>query len=125
MGEAGRNKTVLMEFAIVKCHSPYNVLIGRTGIRSLGAVVSTIHSMIMFPTDQGVVTMETSKEALWECKQLEKTQNSWKETQWRQHIEQVSRIREQTLLRARNNLGSRPDKEPMLPEKERGSEGTA
>ncbi|GJU62786.1 hypothetical protein Tco_1244621 [Tanacetum coccineum] len=76
MGEAGRNKTVLMEFAIVKCHSPYNVLIGRTRIRSLGAVVSTIHSMIKFPTNQGVITMETSKEAIWECRQLEKTQNS-------------------------------------------------
>ncbi|GJR78536.1 hypothetical protein Tco_0149321 [Tanacetum coccineum] len=27
--------------------------------------------------NQGVVTMETSKEALWKCKPLEKTQNSW------------------------------------------------
>ncbi|GKB88404.1 hypothetical protein Tco_0960676 [Tanacetum coccineum] len=68
MGRAGRNKTVLMEFAIVKCHSPYNVIMGRTGMRSLRAVGSTIHSMIKFPTDQGVVIMETSKEALWECR---------------------------------------------------------
>ncbi|GKB47735.1 reverse transcriptase domain-containing protein [Tanacetum coccineum] len=76
IGEIGRNKTVLMEFAIVKCHSPYNVLIVRTKMRSLGVVGSTIHSMIKFPTDQGVFTMETSKEALWECRKLEKTQNS-------------------------------------------------
>ncbi|GJX01880.1 hypothetical protein Tco_0185793 [Tanacetum coccineum] len=67
MGRAGRNKHVLMEFAIVKCHSPYNVIMGRIGMRGLGAVGSTIHSMIKFPTDQGVVIMETSKEALWEC----------------------------------------------------------
>ncbi|GJW70824.1 hypothetical protein Tco_0127741 [Tanacetum coccineum] len=72
MGEAGRNKIVLMEFAIVKCHSPYNVLMGRTGMRSLGAVVSTIYSMINFPTELGVVTMETSRETMWECMELEK-----------------------------------------------------
>ncbi|GJW54237.1 hypothetical protein Tco_0098322 [Tanacetum coccineum] len=80
MGGAGRNKIVLMEFAIVKCRSPYNVIMGRTGMRSLGAMGSTIHSMIKFLTDQGIVTMETSKEALWECRQLEKMHSSWKET---------------------------------------------
>ncbi|GJR55428.1 reverse transcriptase domain-containing protein [Tanacetum coccineum] len=79
MGETERNKTVLMEFAIVKCHSPYNVIIGRTGMRSLRAVGSTIHSMIKFLTNQGIVTMETSREALWECRQLEKVQGLWKE----------------------------------------------
>nr|GEU81753.1 reverse transcriptase domain-containing protein [Tanacetum cinerariifolium] len=51
---------------------------GRTEMRSLGAVGSTIHTMIKL-----VVTMETSKESL-------------------------------------NNPGHRPNKEPMLPEKERG-----
>ncbi|GJW18256.1 reverse transcriptase domain-containing protein [Tanacetum coccineum] len=71
MGREGRSKTVLMEFAIVKCRSPYNIIIGRTRMRSLGAVGSTIHSMIKFPTNQGVVTMETSREALRECKHLE------------------------------------------------------
>ncbi|GJT99716.1 hypothetical protein Tco_1110055 [Tanacetum coccineum] len=76
MGRAGRNKTVLMEFAIIKCHSPYNVIIGRTRIRSLGAVGSTIHSMIKFSTNQGIVAVETTREALWECKQLERVQGS-------------------------------------------------
>ncbi|GKC01979.1 hypothetical protein Tco_0993589 [Tanacetum coccineum] len=66
------------------------------------------------------IVLETSKEALWECRQLEKTWNSWKETQWLQHMEQISRIQKQTILRARNNPGHRPGKEPMLPEKERG-----
>ncbi|GKC29772.1 hypothetical protein Tco_1037066 [Tanacetum coccineum] len=42
MGEPGRSKTVLLEFSIVKCRSPYNVIIGRIGMRSLGAVVTTI-----------------------------------------------------------------------------------
>nr|GFA44835.1 hypothetical protein [Tanacetum cinerariifolium] len=45
---------------------------GRTGMRSLRAVGSTIHSMIKFPTDQGVVTMETSRETMRECENLER-----------------------------------------------------
>ncbi|GJR05112.1 hypothetical protein Tco_0528096 [Tanacetum coccineum] len=55
MGKEGRSKTVLMEFAIIKCYSSFNIIIGRIGMRSLGAVGSTIHSMIIFPIDQGVV----------------------------------------------------------------------
>nr|GEV91667.1 hypothetical protein [Tanacetum cinerariifolium] len=35
-------------------------------MRSLQAVGYTIHSMIKFRTNQGIVTMETSREALWE-----------------------------------------------------------
>ncbi|GKB99975.1 hypothetical protein Tco_0986112 [Tanacetum coccineum] len=79
MGKARRNKTVLMEFAIIKCHSPYNAIIRRTKMRILGVVSSSIHSMMKFPTNQGVVMMETSREALWECRQLEKVQGQWKE----------------------------------------------
>ncbi|GJY20664.1 hypothetical protein Tco_0393230 [Tanacetum coccineum] len=82
MGEPGNSKTVLLEFAIVQCCSPYNVIIGRTRMRSLRAVGSTIYSMIKFLTDKGVATMKTSKEALWECKRIERMQTSWKETQW-------------------------------------------
>ncbi|GKB75110.1 reverse transcriptase domain-containing protein, partial [Tanacetum coccineum] len=74
IGEPGKSKTLLLKFSIVKCRSPYNVIIGRTKMRSLGAVGSTIHSMITFPTGKGVATMRTSKEAIWECKQIERMQ---------------------------------------------------
>ncbi|GKE21527.1 reverse transcriptase domain-containing protein [Tanacetum coccineum] len=50
IGEQDKTRTVVIEFAVVKCHSLYNVILGRTGMRSLGAVASTIHSMIKFPT---------------------------------------------------------------------------
>nr|GEV20836.1 reverse transcriptase domain-containing protein [Tanacetum cinerariifolium] len=72
MGETGMNKTMIMKFTTVKCRSPHNVQMGRTRMRSIRAVVLTFHSMIKFPTDQGVFTTETSREALWECRQLEK-----------------------------------------------------
>ncbi|GJT93724.1 hypothetical protein Tco_1082569 [Tanacetum coccineum] len=83
MGKARRNKTVLMEFAIIKCRSPYNVIIRITRMRSLGVVGLTIHSMIKFPSNQGIVTMETSREALWECRLLERVQGLRKEVQSR------------------------------------------
>ncbi|GJU23351.1 hypothetical protein Tco_1156693 [Tanacetum coccineum] len=113
IGKAGRNKTVLMEFVIIKRRSPYNVIIGRTGMRSLEAVGSTIHSMIKFLTNQGIVTMETSIEALWECRHLERVQGSWKEVQWRQHEEQMSRIREQVIPRTKSSSGQGPNSGPV------------
>ncbi|GJU25069.1 hypothetical protein Tco_1163690 [Tanacetum coccineum] len=97
MGEPGRSKTIILEFAIVKCCS-YNVILERTRMRSLRVVGSTIHLMIKFPMINGVATLKTSKEALRKCMQIEEMQNLWKETQWHQYMEQMSRITEQTIL---------------------------
>ncbi|GKB68457.1 hypothetical protein Tco_0929869 [Tanacetum coccineum] len=55
-------------------HSPYNVILGRTGLRSLGAIASTIHSMIKFPTANGIATVTTKKETLHECRRMEEAQ---------------------------------------------------
>ncbi|GJW49749.1 hypothetical protein Tco_0091100 [Tanacetum coccineum] len=74
MGEQNRIQTVMMEFAVVKCHCPYNVILGRTRMRSLGAVASTIHSMIKFPTANGVATMIQASEP--KEKRLEKAEPS-------------------------------------------------
>ncbi|GKE29059.1 reverse transcriptase domain-containing protein [Tanacetum coccineum] len=59
MGEPGKLQMVTMEFTVVKRHSPYNVILGRTDLRSLGVVASTIHSMIKFPMNNGIE--ETTK----------------------------------------------------------------
>ncbi|GJY10120.1 hypothetical protein Tco_0378305 [Tanacetum coccineum] len=78
--------------------------------------------MIKFPTNQGDVMMETSKEALRECKHLERVQGSWKETQWRQREQQMSRIREQASLRSKSNSGRGLSSGPMPVEKTRSKE---
>nr|GEW72881.1 reverse transcriptase domain-containing protein [Tanacetum cinerariifolium] len=90
------------------------IIKGRTEMRSLRAIGSTIHSMIKFPTNQGIVAMETISEALWECRQLERMQDSRKEVQWRQRKEQMSRIREQVILRTKSSSGRRPNSGPVL-----------
>ncbi|GJU71375.1 hypothetical protein Tco_1262780 [Tanacetum coccineum] len=74
MGEPGRLQTIPMEFEVVKSHSPYNVILGRTSLRSLGGVASTIHSMIKFPTTNRIATMTTKKETLQECQRMEEAQ---------------------------------------------------
>ncbi|GJZ06593.1 hypothetical protein Tco_0540386 [Tanacetum coccineum] len=53
MGEPRKKKSVLLEFSIVRYRSPNNVNLGRTGMRSLRAIGSTIHSMIKFPMANG------------------------------------------------------------------------
>nr|GEY54788.1 reverse transcriptase domain-containing protein [Tanacetum cinerariifolium] len=55
-------------------HLPYNVILGRTDLRSLGAVASTIHLMIKFHTDNKIATMATKKETLQECQRMEEAQ---------------------------------------------------
>ncbi|GJS39577.1 hypothetical protein Tco_0564620 [Tanacetum coccineum] len=72
MGEPRKLQTVTMEFVVVKSHSPYNVILGRTDLRSLGEIASTIHSMIKFPTDNRIATMATKRETLQECRRMEK-----------------------------------------------------
>ncbi|GJV66786.1 hypothetical protein Tco_1482295 [Tanacetum coccineum] len=57
--------------------------------------------------------METSREALQECKHLERVQGLWKEVQWRQREEQMSRIREQVIPRTKSNSGRGPDSGPV------------
>ncbi|GKD25685.1 hypothetical protein Tco_1231899 [Tanacetum coccineum] len=74
MGEYGRTRTVIMEFTVVKSPSSYNALLGRTGMGILGAVASTIHSMIKFPTSNGIATVATTRETLRECRQIEEAQ---------------------------------------------------
>ncbi|GKF82973.1 reverse transcriptase domain-containing protein [Tanacetum coccineum] len=69
IGECGRTRTVIMEFKVVKSSSPFNALLGRTGMRSLGVVASTIHSMIKFLTLNGITTIVTTRETLRECGQ--------------------------------------------------------
>ncbi|GJT28818.1 hypothetical protein Tco_0909093 [Tanacetum coccineum] len=39
MGEPGRSKAVILEFSIVKCCSPYNIILGRTWMRSHEAML--------------------------------------------------------------------------------------
>ena len=57
VGNADHSTTAWMNFMIIRSPSPYNGIIGRSGISALRAVPSTAHGMLKFPVEGGVVTL--------------------------------------------------------------------
>nr|GFC86016.1 reverse transcriptase domain-containing protein [Tanacetum cinerariifolium] len=56
-----------MNFMIVKSLSPYNGIIRRPGLKAIQAVPSTVHGMLKFPTEEGIVTIRSSLLIHAEC----------------------------------------------------------
>jgi hypothetical protein len=73
-------RTEQVTFLIVNRTSRYNVLFGRPDIGEFGAVVSTAHAMIKFPTAHGVATI-TSEEQ--ECEFVASISEADTNSQWR------------------------------------------
>ncbi|GKA68423.1 hypothetical protein Tco_0768340 [Tanacetum coccineum] len=116
IGECGKTRIVIMEFAVVKSPSPYNALLGRTWMRSLGVVASTIHSMVKFPTLNGIATIATTRETVRECRKIEEAQA----------LSRHARVTDPTLMHTSSEVANprvlldlietrswRPGKEPM------------
>ncbi|GKB56185.1 hypothetical protein Tco_0912371 [Tanacetum coccineum] len=56
-------KTITVECMIIRAPSPYNVILGSPTMKQLGAIVSTLHSIMKFPTQDGIAVVrgETPK----------------------------------------------------------------
>ncbi|PWA83499.1 reverse transcriptase domain-containing protein [Artemisia annua] len=63
-------KTITADFMIVQAPSPYNIILGRTGMRRLGAIASTIHSLLKFPIPSGVTIVQGDIPRNNECFQV-------------------------------------------------------
>ncbi|GJV41994.1 reverse transcriptase domain-containing protein [Tanacetum coccineum] len=70
----GLCRRTTMKFTIIRAPSPFNIILGRTSLRTLRAIPSTIHSMMKFPTLKGIATLVTRSVIISECRQLEKKQ---------------------------------------------------
>nr|GEZ27311.1 reverse transcriptase domain-containing protein [Tanacetum cinerariifolium] len=57
--DATHSTKAWMNFMIVKSLSPYNGIIGRPGLRAIQAVPSTVHGMLKFPVEGGIVTIRS------------------------------------------------------------------
>nr|GEV27653.1 reverse transcriptase domain-containing protein [Tanacetum cinerariifolium] len=57
IGDANHSTRAWMNFMIVGSLSPYNGIIGRSGIRAIQAVPSTVHGMLKFLVEGGTVTI--------------------------------------------------------------------
>nr|GEU63514.1 hypothetical protein [Tanacetum cinerariifolium] len=67
-------QTDLVGRTVFRAPSPYNIILGMPGLKTLRAIPSTIHSMMKFPTPKGVATLVTWTIIIAECRRLEKKQ---------------------------------------------------
>nr|GEW24695.1 reverse transcriptase domain-containing protein [Tanacetum cinerariifolium] len=67
IGDATHSTKAWMNFMIVKSLSPYNDIIGRPGLKVIQAVPSTVHGMLKFPNEEGIVTIRSSLLIPAEC----------------------------------------------------------
>nr|GEX82108.1 reverse transcriptase domain-containing protein [Tanacetum cinerariifolium] len=67
IGDVTHSTKAWMNFMIVKSLSPYNGIIGRPGLKAIQAVPSTVHGMLKFPTEEGIVTIRSSLLIPAEC----------------------------------------------------------
>nr|GEW91255.1 reverse transcriptase domain-containing protein [Tanacetum cinerariifolium] len=72
-----------MNFMIVKSLSPYNGIIGRPGLKAIQAVPSTVHGMLKFPTEGGIVTICSSLLIPAECASIGTSSGTPKEERTR------------------------------------------
>ncbi|PWA59654.1 reverse transcriptase domain-containing protein [Artemisia annua] len=73
-GDNGMYRRTMMTFCLVRSSSPYNVILGRTGLKEMRAIPSMIHSMIKFPTPKGIATLIAHPSMVSECRRLEEKQ---------------------------------------------------
>nr|GEV40357.1 reverse transcriptase domain-containing protein [Tanacetum cinerariifolium] len=66
-GDATRYTKAWMNFMVVKSLSPYNGIIGRPGLKAIQAVPSTVHGMLKFPVEGGIVTICSTTLIPTEC----------------------------------------------------------
>ncbi|KAI3756293.1 hypothetical protein L1987_56113 [Smallanthus sonchifolius] len=55
--EGAKIRTVLVTFIVISAVSKNNLILGRPGLASFHAAVSTVHSAIAFPTPKGVAVV--------------------------------------------------------------------
>ncbi|GJU59750.1 reverse transcriptase domain-containing protein [Tanacetum coccineum] len=62
------------EIPVIPAPSPYNIILGRPGLKQLRAIPSTIHGMMKFPTPWGVATIVSQTPVAFECRREGKKQ---------------------------------------------------
>ncbi|XP_065623455.1 uncharacterized protein LOC136064916 [Quercus suber] len=60
-------KEVMVTYIVVNAFSSYTIIIGRPWIHAMGAVSSTLHIKVKFPTEQGIAVAKGSQQAARQC----------------------------------------------------------
>lgn len=68
LGEPPHSKTLDIQYLIVDCFSPYNIILGRPSLNTFGAIVSTIHLCVKFCSEKGTVaTVHSDRKEARQC----------------------------------------------------------
>ncbi|XP_072067043.1 uncharacterized protein [Arachis hypogaea] len=68
LGEHPLSKTNDIQYLVVDCFSPYNLILGRPFLNKFGAIVSTVHLCVKFPLqDDQVVTVHGDHKEARQC----------------------------------------------------------
>nr|GFB69843.1 reverse transcriptase domain-containing protein [Tanacetum cinerariifolium] len=71
IGDVTHSTKAWMNFMVVKSLSSYNGIIGRPGLKAIQVVPSTVHGMLKFPTERGIVTIRSSLLIPAECASID------------------------------------------------------
>ncbi|XP_072058155.1 uncharacterized protein [Arachis hypogaea] len=68
LGEQPLSKTNDIQYLVVDCFNPYNIILGRPFLNKFGAIVSTVHLCVKFPLqDHQVVTIHGDHKEARQC----------------------------------------------------------
>ncbi|KAL2227669.1 UNVERIFIED_CONTAM: Retrovirus-related Pol polyprotein from transposon [Sesamum indicum] len=70
MGEEPKRKTLMVKFLVVDTPFTYNVILGRPGLNSFRAVISTYHMKMKFPTEYGIGEVSCNQKEARKCYNL-------------------------------------------------------
>ncbi|XP_025640820.1 uncharacterized protein [Arachis hypogaea] len=68
IGEDSLSQTIDMQYLVVDCPSPYNIILGRPALNMFRAVVSTFHLCVKFQAQDGrIATVHSDRQQAWQC----------------------------------------------------------
>ena len=62
-----KGKEVMVNFIVVNAFFPYTAILGRMWIHAMGAVPSTLHMKVKFPTKVGVAMVRGDQQVARQC----------------------------------------------------------
>ena len=60
-------KEMMVTFIVFRSFSPYTAILGRPWIHAMGAILSTLHVKVKFPTKQGVAVVRGNQQVARQC----------------------------------------------------------
>ncbi|GKC80930.1 hypothetical protein Tco_1136647 [Tanacetum coccineum] len=83
------SQTIVVDFMIIRALLPYNTILGRSGLMKLGAVVSTLHSLMKFRTKEGIAIVRGEKLQTNICNQISQKRDHTEETSDTEGVEHI------------------------------------